>query len=161
MEYKIIDCDQHVIEPPDLWEKWLPKQYHDKAPKRVKDEDGRDAWNLGGNVESIGLVAAVFFPPQYKTRKVAAKKGGAAQFTAFASNMSRMPTLIAEMTFNAVLVRFPGPHHGRRRRGRRLGAVPAAGDRRSLQAQPLRVRGRSPRVAQRVFPPELAGGLPA
>lgn len=254
MEYKIIDCDQHVIEPPDLWEKWLPKRYHDQAPKLVKDEDGGDAWNLGGSVESIGLVAAVekrprelkwtgvryedmhpgiidpkgrlelmdedgisaavFFPPQrtmiyfmfeddkkfslaamqayndfiadfsghcperlggiwqmpatgiddavtelerakangavgvglatwpsgefllskqddkfwaaaeaaelavhvhvgltppqYKTRKVATKRGGAAQLTAFASSMSRMPTLIAEMTFNAVFVRFPG-----------------------------------------------------
>ncbi len=24
MDYGIIDCDQHVIEPPDLWEKYLP-----------------------------------------------------------------------------------------------------------------------------------------
>lgn len=254
MEYKIIDCDQHVIEPPDLWEKWLPKRYHEQAPKLVKDEDGGDAWNLGGNAESIGLVAAVetrprelkwtgvryedmhpgiidpkgrlelmdedgisaavFFPPQrtmiyfmfeddkkfslaamqayndfiaewcgtaperlgaiwqmpatgiddavaelerakangavgvglatwpsgefllskqddrfwsaaeeaelavhvhvglippqYKTRKIAVKKGGAAQLTGFASSMSRMPTLIAEMTFDGVFVRFPG-----------------------------------------------------
>jgi predicted TIM-barrel fold metal-dependent hydrolase len=252
--YRIIDCDQHVIEPPDLWEKWLPAKFQDQAPKLVKDEDGGDAWSLGGHVESLGLVAAVeksprelkwtgvryedmhpgiidpkgrlelmdedgidaavFFPPQrtmiyfmfvedpafhlagmkayndfigdwcshrperlgaiwqmpgtgiddavaelrraksagavgvglatwpsgefllsreddkfwavadelrmpvhvhigltppqYKTQRVAAKKGGAPQLVAFASTMSRMPTLMAEMIFNEVFVRHPG-----------------------------------------------------
>ncbi len=254
MEYKIIDCDQHVIEPPDLWETYLPSQYQDQAPKRCKDEDGGDAWLLGESVESLGLVssmnktprtlkwtgarydemhpgifkpkerlelmdedgvsAAVFFPPQrtmiyfmfvddkefsyagmqaynnfitdfcsfdrsrlgaiwqipatgikdavaelrrakendavgvglatwpsgefilsaddddfwavaedlklpihihvgltppqYKTMKVAAKKGGAPQLVAFATTMSRMPTLFAEFIFNGVFERFPG-----------------------------------------------------
>ena len=253
MEYKIIDCDQHVIEPPDLWHNYLPKKYQAQAPQLTKDEDGGDAWLLGGNVESLGLVAAmnktpetlkwtgvrfddmhpgitqskgrlelmdqdgisaaVFFPPQrtmiyfmfeddkefslagmqaynnfitdwcsedpkrlgaiwqmpgsgiedsiselkrakengavgvglatwpsggfvlsdeddafwavaneleipihihvgltppqYKTRKVAAKKGGPPQLVAFATTMSRMPTLFAEFIFNEVFMRFP------------------------------------------------------
>ena len=47
MEYKIIDCDQHVIEPPDLWEKYLPKKFQDQAPKLVQDEEGGDAWLWG------------------------------------------------------------------------------------------------------------------
>jgi predicted TIM-barrel fold metal-dependent hydrolase len=64
VEYKIIDCDQHVIEPPDLWEKYLPKKYQDQAPKLVQDEDGGDAWLLGGNVESLGLVAAMNHTPR-------------------------------------------------------------------------------------------------
>ena len=59
MDYKIIDCDQHVIEPPDLWEKYLPAKYQEQAPKLVKDEDGGDAWLLGGHPESLGLVAAM------------------------------------------------------------------------------------------------------
>src|SRR3990170_3559618 len=25
--YHIIDADQHIIEPPDLWAKWLPKKF--------------------------------------------------------------------------------------------------------------------------------------
>jgi len=254
MEYRIIDCDQHVIETPDLWEKWLPKKFHAQAPKLVKDEDGGDAWLLGEAVESLGLVssmnqtpktlkwtgaryaamhpgifepkgrlelmdedgidAAVFFPPQrtmiyfmfcedkefhvagmraynefisdwvshcperlgaiwqmpgsgieaaidelkraksagargvglatwpsgefllsrtddqffavaeelrmpihihvgltppqYKTQRVATKKGGAPQLVAFATTMSRMPTLFAELIFNEVFERFPG-----------------------------------------------------
>lgn len=254
MDYRIIDCDQHVIEPPDLWDRGLPRKYRDRAPKLVKDEDGGDAWLLGENIESLGLVAAmnrtpktlkwtgvryedmhpgifepkgrlelmdedgvdaaVFFPPQrtmiyfmfvddkefqvagmraynefisdfvshcperlgsiwqmpgagiesavaelraakragargvglatwpsgefllsreddkfwavaeelhmpihihvgltppqYKTRGVATKKGGAPQLVAFATTMSRMPTLFAELIFNEVFERFPG-----------------------------------------------------
>jgi predicted TIM-barrel fold metal-dependent hydrolase len=254
MKYRIIDCDQHVIEPPDLWEKWLPRKFHAQAPKLVKDEDGGDAWLLGEHVESLGLVAAmnqtpktlkwtgtryedlhpgiiepkgrlelmdqdgisaaVFFPPQrtmiyfmfledkafalagmrayndfisdwvgfdrsrlgavwqmpatgiddavaeleraakndavgvglatwpsgefllsgaddrfwaaaeelempvhihvgltppqYKTQRIAAKKGGPPQLVAFASTSSRMPTLFAEFVFNEIFERFPG-----------------------------------------------------
>ena len=33
MDTRIVDCDQHVIEPPDLWEKYLPAKYQDHAPK--------------------------------------------------------------------------------------------------------------------------------
>jgi predicted TIM-barrel fold metal-dependent hydrolase len=64
MEYKIIDCDQHVIEAPDLWETMLPAKFQDRAPKLVKDEDGGDAWLLGKHAESLGLVASVNTQPR-------------------------------------------------------------------------------------------------
>ena len=64
MQYEIIDADQHVIEPPDLWEKWLPKRYQAQAPKLVEDEDGGDAWLLGEHAESLGLVAAMNQTPK-------------------------------------------------------------------------------------------------
>jgi predicted TIM-barrel fold metal-dependent hydrolase len=64
VEYKIIDCDQHVIEAPDLWEKMLPEKFRDRAPKLVKDEDGGDAWLLGDNKESLGLVSAADVKPR-------------------------------------------------------------------------------------------------
>jgi predicted TIM-barrel fold metal-dependent hydrolase len=63
-DYEIIDCDQHVIEPIDLWEKYLPKKFQDRAPKLVQDEDGGDAWLLGENAESLGLVAAMGTQPK-------------------------------------------------------------------------------------------------
>jgi len=56
MQYRIIDSDQHIIEPRDLWEQWLPKKFQDRAPKLVRDEDGGDAWDLGGVLEPLGLV---------------------------------------------------------------------------------------------------------
>ena len=64
MEYKIIDCDQHVIEPKNLWKDYLPSKFQDVAPKLVKDEDGGDAWLLGDAVESLGLVAAMNKTPE-------------------------------------------------------------------------------------------------
>jgi hypothetical protein len=35
----IISVDDHVLEPPDLWERWLPTQYLDRAP-RVERQRG-------------------------------------------------------------------------------------------------------------------------
>jgi len=64
MQYHIVDCDQHVIEPPDLWEKYLPAKYQDRAPKLARDEDGGDGWLLGKHVESLGLVAAKEVSPR-------------------------------------------------------------------------------------------------
>jgi predicted TIM-barrel fold metal-dependent hydrolase len=57
--YQLIDADCHVVEPPHIWERWLPKQFHDRAPRLVKDEEGGDAWEFvpGGPLMYIGLVA--------------------------------------------------------------------------------------------------------
>jgi len=63
-QYKTIDADQHIIEPVDLWEQWLPKKLRDRAPKLVKDEDGGDAWQLGENIDPLGLVTAVGTQPR-------------------------------------------------------------------------------------------------
>jgi len=35
MEYKVISADGHIVEPPHLWEKWLPKEFQKFAPKLV------------------------------------------------------------------------------------------------------------------------------
>ncbi len=63
-EYRIIDADQHIVEPPDLWEQWLPEKYRAEAPKLVKDEEGGDAWLLGGNKEPLGLVTVMNIQPR-------------------------------------------------------------------------------------------------
>ena len=46
-EYRLIDADCHVVEPPHIWETWLPKAFQDRAPKLVKDEDGGDEGQTG------------------------------------------------------------------------------------------------------------------
>jgi predicted TIM-barrel fold metal-dependent hydrolase len=58
-EYRLIDADCHVVEPPHIWERWLPKPFRDRAPKLVRDEEGGDAWQLqpGAPLMYIGLVA--------------------------------------------------------------------------------------------------------
>ncbi|MGH7823176.1 MAG: amidohydrolase family protein [Candidatus Binatia bacterium] len=57
--YEVVSADAHILEPPRLWEKWLPKKHRDKAPKLVKDEEGGDAWLFGGTgqPDPIGLVS--------------------------------------------------------------------------------------------------------
>jgi uncharacterized protein len=57
-QYRLISADGHVVEPPDMWTKYLPKQFHDRAPKLVKDEKGGDAWELvpGTPPMPLGLV---------------------------------------------------------------------------------------------------------
>lgn len=55
--YRIVSADSHVVEAPWLWERYLPVDFRDRAPKLVKDEEGGDAWSFGGGPpEPIGLV---------------------------------------------------------------------------------------------------------
>ncbi len=56
---RIVDSDCHILEPPNIWETWLPKKYQDKAPKLTKDADGGDAWLFAGSAgpDPIGLVS--------------------------------------------------------------------------------------------------------
>jgi predicted TIM-barrel fold metal-dependent hydrolase len=58
-EYRLIDADCHILEPPHIWDTWLPEKYKSEAPQLVKDEEGGDAWQFGqgGGLMHIGLVA--------------------------------------------------------------------------------------------------------
>jgi predicted TIM-barrel fold metal-dependent hydrolase len=56
--YEIVSADVHILEPPDIWEKHLPKKYAEHAPRLVKDEEGGDAWQYAyGPPDPIGLVS--------------------------------------------------------------------------------------------------------
>jgi predicted TIM-barrel fold metal-dependent hydrolase len=58
MQYDIVSADSHIIEPPDLWEKWLTPEFRKRAPQLTKDDEGGDAWDFhdGGKPMTIGLV---------------------------------------------------------------------------------------------------------
>jgi predicted TIM-barrel fold metal-dependent hydrolase len=54
----IISVDDHLVEPPDLFTKRLPKKYLDRAP-RVVEEEGREYWLIDGGLElNVGGNAA-------------------------------------------------------------------------------------------------------
>jgi len=56
-DYNIIDADTHILEPPDLWTKHLPKKFQKYAPVLKTDHEGGDAWDHGtGSLDPIGLV---------------------------------------------------------------------------------------------------------
>lgn len=43
-----VDADGHVLEPPDLWERYLEPRYRDRALRIVIDDDGLEALEIGG-----------------------------------------------------------------------------------------------------------------
>src|SRR5712692_8546067 len=39
-EALVIDCDGHILEPPDLWEKYIDPKYRDRAMRIRVGDDG-------------------------------------------------------------------------------------------------------------------------
>ena len=40
--FKIIDSDMHIMEPADLWERYIDKKFRDRAPRGVISHNVRD-----------------------------------------------------------------------------------------------------------------------
>ncbi|HVB94280.1 MAG TPA: amidohydrolase family protein [Acidimicrobiales bacterium] len=61
----LVSVDDHIVEPPDMFEGRLPAKYQDLAPKMIKKPDGTDVWTYDGNeMPNIGLNAVVGRPPE-------------------------------------------------------------------------------------------------
>ena len=43
-----VDADGHILEPPDLWETYLEPKYRDRALRFVRDENGLEELEIGG-----------------------------------------------------------------------------------------------------------------
>ena len=43
-----VDADGHILEPPDLWERYLEPAYRDRALRIVRDEKGLEELEIGG-----------------------------------------------------------------------------------------------------------------
>jgi predicted TIM-barrel fold metal-dependent hydrolase len=43
-----VDADGHILEPPDLWEKYIEPKYRDRALRIVLDDDGLEELEIGG-----------------------------------------------------------------------------------------------------------------
>lgn len=61
----LVSVDDHVVEPPDVFQKHLPAKYKDIAPHIVHKDDGTDVWQfLEIEVPNIGLNAVAGRPPE-------------------------------------------------------------------------------------------------
>ncbi len=61
----LVSVDDHVVEPPDLFEGRLPAKYRELAPRVVKKDDGTDVWLYDGNeLPNVGLNAVAGRPPE-------------------------------------------------------------------------------------------------
>ena len=61
----ILSIDDHVVEPPNLFDNHVPERYRDRAPKLVRGADGMDNWKYEGKtVATVGLNATVSWPKE-------------------------------------------------------------------------------------------------
>ena len=44
----LVSVDDHVCEPPDMWERHLPAKWKDRAPRLVHKQDGTRRLGLRG-----------------------------------------------------------------------------------------------------------------
>ncbi len=60
MLHRIVDADQHVIEPPDFWTSRMPQRFQEVAPRVVDYPRGGQAWSFNGGewFRPFGLEAA-------------------------------------------------------------------------------------------------------
>ena len=64
-QHILISVDDHVIEPPDMFEGRLPNALADRAPKIVESEDGTQMWHYEGrSYPNIGLNAVIGRPKE-------------------------------------------------------------------------------------------------
>src|SRR5213078_4227111 len=64
-ELIFISVDDHVVEPPHLFDGRMPAEYVDRAPRVVRNERGDDVWVFdGGTIPNIGLNAVAGRPPE-------------------------------------------------------------------------------------------------
>ncbi len=49
MDYNVIDADGHILEPPDLWEKYMDPKYRETCPKMLFTEQGGEIMRIEGD----------------------------------------------------------------------------------------------------------------
>lgn len=58
VKYTVISVDDHLVEPPDMFEGRLPRHLQDRAPRVVVDERGHEVWQFEGQTYSqVGMNA--------------------------------------------------------------------------------------------------------
>jgi predicted TIM-barrel fold metal-dependent hydrolase len=61
----LVSVDDHIVEPPDVFEGRVPTKYVDVAPRVIRKDDGTDVWiYLGAEVPNIGVNAVAGRPPE-------------------------------------------------------------------------------------------------
>ena len=60
----LVSIDDHMIEPPDMYEHHVPAKWLDEAPKVVRNDEGVDQWVFQGEKTStpFGMAATVGWP---------------------------------------------------------------------------------------------------
>jgi hypothetical protein len=58
--YTFISVDDHLVEPPHMFEGRVPQRFADAAPRVIEDDDGTECWLFDGHKHyKVGLNAVV------------------------------------------------------------------------------------------------------
>lgn len=57
-DVKLISVDDHVVEPPHVWQTWLPERHREHGPKVVELGDGDQSWVWEGRDYPVGLMGS-------------------------------------------------------------------------------------------------------
>jgi len=61
----LVSVDDHVIEPPTMFDAHIPEKYRDQAPKIMEDDNGSQYWLFeGARAQNMGLNAVAGCPPE-------------------------------------------------------------------------------------------------
>src|ERR1700735_103290 len=62
-EYRVIDADGHILEPLSLWIDYMDPAFRDRAPRLIRDTDGKErlliADQVLGSKKGMGALGAV------------------------------------------------------------------------------------------------------
>src|SRR5262249_15109393 len=65
--YNVIDADGHILEPVDIWEKYIDPAYRERAPRMIVDTDGKERLLVEGKIlgspKGLGLIGGLGAPP--------------------------------------------------------------------------------------------------
>ena len=60
--YNVIDADGHILEPPDLWDRYIDPEFRERRPRFVIDDNGKERLSaegkLLGNPRGIGSLGS-------------------------------------------------------------------------------------------------------
>jgi predicted TIM-barrel fold metal-dependent hydrolase len=61
----MISVDDHLVEPPEMFDEHMPAKFQDQAPKVLRREDGSDVWTFNGSIiPNVGLNAVAGRPKE-------------------------------------------------------------------------------------------------
>jgi predicted TIM-barrel fold metal-dependent hydrolase len=64
-DFIMVSVDDHLVEPPDMFDQTIPERWKDRAPRIVRQDDGSDVWCFEGAViPNIGLNAVAGRPKE-------------------------------------------------------------------------------------------------
>ena len=55
----VVDCDSHVMEPPDLWERYIEPRFRDRAIRIATDADGLETLLIDNQPLLKGVLAGL------------------------------------------------------------------------------------------------------